>query len=128
MARRRKTKAEREAEAKLAEWLDRLDPAFLECRDVGHSKRAARVWGLDGHYCRLVRCDRCGYSYAEIVRHGVPVWKGEVHYPTDYVKPADATPGRVPAEVFRQLRLDASALDDLADMPDDLADRLGLVR
>lgn len=83
-------------------WLDHYETEYSRCRDLGHTKRVEKKWGTASFYRRKITCSGCGMSYEQNVHNGIVVWTGNRQYPTGYIKPSEAGPGRISREVFRE--------------------------
>ncbi len=98
------TKAE---DVAFKEWLETLPEEFLACRDVRHAWGGEnRFWSLQTSKYGLVRgrvlvCARCGAMKHQVMHQGIII-KSSMSYPSDYTKPAHATPGRVNSAEFRE--------------------------
>ncbi len=113
-----KSKRRTEQEAALAEWVESIPDEYVECRDLGHDKTRYRTFGVsDKYYGRRIECRRCGYAYSQIIHQGVIIWTGDRHYKGDYLKPPEATPGRVDRAIFRR-ELIAQSVIETGNVPD----------
>lgn len=90
----------------LVEWLESLDPKFLECRDVGHDKAGYETFRLSPNWFgRRFVCRRCGYSYDQLVHNGDVVDTFNKDYKTGYEKPKGTPAGHIARAVFREMSL-----------------------
>lgn len=122
----RRNKQRAEQEANIQEWLQSLidDPethVFVMCRDLGHPKRIEKMWGTPTFHRRKLSCV-CGHSYEQNIHRGRIVWKGNVHYPTGYLKPKDGPPGRMTRDLWRHMSAMLTEFD--SDMPPGLEELL----
>lgn len=110
----------REMENNLIEWVETIPDEFLDCRDLRHQWVTLGSWLLGhGFRGRSLVCRRCGTGKEQILdKKGAIAVSRMSDYPSDYKKPADTPPGRVPAEMLRQEALER--YDSEGDVPPQL--------